>query len=224
MKERPIIFNADSIQAILDGRKTQTRRVMKPQPPEWVDSWGLTFFTPLGHMSGRGQYEGHLAEKFFRNPYSTDRLYVREMWTEGYNRPLIEGEGDDENAVSIIYKDGTEIYRPCPAATAEHWGDFSLDGDLNPIWKSPIFMPRWASRLTLEIVNVRVERLQAISGDDVMAEGVDSHVHSDADYWQRAQVDVFMHYWDTINAKRGFSWKENPFVWVIEFKPLVGRG
>jgi len=201
MKERSIIFGSEMVKAILEGRKTQTRRVIKPQPAS-----GIRFspFVP-------GQVEdGHGRE--LRCPYAVDRLWVRETWTEGYNRLLIEGEGDDENAVSIIYKDGTEIYRPCPAATAEHWGDFSLDGDLNPIWKSSMFMPRWASRITLEVVSVRVERLQEISDSDARAEGVLCDLNCRR---------PFMELWDSINAKRGYGWDSNPWVWVIEFERVT---
>lgn len=183
-KEHPIIFGSEMVKAILEGRKTQTRRVVKPNPA----------IAPLAEC-----------------PYGNigDRLWVREIWTEGYNRPFIESEGDDENAVFIIYKDGSELCRPCPAVTAEQWGDFSLDGDLNPIWKSPIFMPRWASRIDLRITNIRFEQLWAISESDARAEGVSCDLNCRR---------PFTELWDSINAKRGYGWATNPWVWVIEFE------
>ncbi len=170
-KERPIIFGSEMVKAILEGRKTQTRRVVKPQP-----SAGVRFspFVP-------GQVEdGHGAE--MRCPYAVDRLWVRETW--GY-------WGSIQTPEWVIYRE---------------------DGDKAGMrWMSPIFMPRWASRITLEVVSVRVERLQEISDSDARAEGVLCDLNCRR---------PFVNLWDFINAERGYGWDANPWVWVIDFERI----
>lgn len=199
--EKPIIFSGEMVKAILDGRKTQTRRVVKPQPASGVR---FSPFVPEQVEDGHGRE--------MRCPYGVERLWVRETWTEGYDRALSEAEGDDQNAVSIIYKaDGSEIYRSCPAEIAAQWGDFSQDGDNDPRWKPSIFLPRWASRITLEVVSVRVERLQEISDSDARAEGVLCDLNCRR---------PFANLWDFINAERGYGWDANPWVWVVEFERM----
>ena len=174
MKSRPIIFSGESVRAILEGRKTQTRRVMKPQP-EWVE-----------HLGRRGcWYRNSCPRPDIKSelmpyaPYrSGDRLWVREAW--------INLESEDHYKADIVYKTD----------------DYELPKCLK--WRNPMFMPRWASRLTLKIINVRVERLQCIFDCDAWSEGY----HTIAD---------FVFEWDKLNAKRGFSWDANPWVWVVEF-------
>lgn len=151
-----------------------------------------------------------------------DRLWVRETWIQGYDDPLIESEGDDENAVSIIYKaDGKEEYRSCSAETAENWGDFSADSEMVG-FKSPIHMPRWASRLLLEITDIKVERLQDISCEDAVKEGFSDKKPSGMQpaMMPNPKAD-FRNYWDSLNTKKGYPWSSNPWVWVVEFK-VVG--
>ncbi|HMO85721.1 MAG TPA: hypothetical protein PKC18_12475, partial [Lacipirellulaceae bacterium] len=118
-----------------------------------------------------------------------DRLWVRETWSDGPNpwgKPV--------------------VYRA--DVTPEMYATYE-DCDIPRYWKSPIYMPRWASRITLEIVGVRVERLQSISQDDAIAEGVFMLAY-------KSHVDSFAATWDEINAKRGHSWESNPLVWAIE--------
>jgi hypothetical protein len=135
------------------------------------------------------------------------RLWVREtwgaVWPDEYPVPLEQ--------CKIEYKADTN--NPYP-------GDWPADeargNDDAPKWRASIHMPRWASRLSLEIVSVRVERVQEISFDDAIAEGVcaDPHgVRSESRRW-------FSELWDSINAKRGYGWDVNPWVWVIEFKVI----
>jgi hypothetical protein len=193
MKERPILFSGPMVRAILEGRKTQTRRVMKPQPPEWVEKFGYTAFTPFGHISGRGLYKHReLAEKFFKLPYGQpcDRLWVRESF-----RVFNGGDGTS----GIIYK-------------ADH--QVPAEG----IWKPSIYMPRWAARITLEIVKVRIERIQDISERDAESEGVTGIPRSRELYPTDDFVYPFRSLWNSINEQRGFGWDKNPWVWVIEFK------
>nr|DAO68245.1 MAG TPA: ASCH domain protein [Bacteriophage sp.] len=239
MKEKPIIFSADMVKTILDGKKMMTRRVVKS---DFINNYkhahiikqssdksreGKAYFydKPVGGMV--------LSSQLVSNPYGKvgDHLWVRETWIQGYNDPLIESEGDDENAVSIIYKaDGKEEYRSCSAETAENWGDFSADSEMVG-FKSPIHMPRWASRILLEITDIRVERLNDISEADCEKEGFRFYPLSricfkpcstkhPSGHGSNNYKSIFGEYWDTLNAKKGYQWSSNPWVWVIEFKKV----
>ena len=236
VKERPIIFSGEMVKTILDGKKTMTRRVVisgfinnykhahiiKQSSDKSREGKAYFYDKPVGSMV--------LSSQLVSNPYGKvgDRLWVRETWIQGYDDPLIESEGDDENAVSIIYKaDGKEEYRTCSAETAENWGDFSADSEMVG-FKSPIHMPRWASRILLEITDIRIERLNDISDKDAVKEGLrilpasGRYVVSPGDqYFGSAShdaVEVFSWLWDSINAKKGYPWSSNPWVWVVEFK------
>ena len=223
MKERPIIFSAEIVKAILDGKKTMTRRVIK-------SNHDLSRYTHVDFdVDGDNKWElariNDLKRTYTKigNPYGNvgDRLWVRETWIQGYDDPLIESEGDDENAVSIIYKaDGKEEYRSCSAETVENWGDFSADSEMVG-FKSPIHMPRWASRLLLEITDIKVERLQDISCEDAVKEGFSDKKPSGMQpaMMPNPKAD-FRNYWDSLNAKKGYPWSSNPWVWVIEFKKV----
>jgi len=186
MKERPIIMSADSVRAILEGRKAQTRRVVKPtKNTEWLlcDDWDDSYIINPGN---------HLLDDC---PFGQvgDGLWVREVFA-----PFIDSTTRKQGA---IYKaDGTGLLA-------------------DQRWKSPIFMPRWVSRILLEITDIRVERLQDISEEDIRKEGIlESEVVSidcnDYESWYLP----FMRLWDSINAKRGHDWLQNSFVWVISFK------
>ena len=173
MKERPILFNGPMVRAILDGRKTQTRRVVKPQPEtkphNGVDDKWFSEYSDIKNLG----FLKHTCP--FGQP--GDRLWVREAFTEYPQKGL-------------LYKaDG------CNKKLGVWWG-----------WRPSIHMPRRASRIKLEVTDVRVERLQNISEEDIYAEGIDTNSHD------------FMELWDSINAKRGHGWDANPFVWVVEFR------
>ena len=178
MNEHPILFSTEMIRAILDGRKTQTRRVIKPQYPKFSHGFGGCFFCGDGD-DGIIEVAGVLY-----CPYGVpgDTLWVREMWAMADN--------------------GHTYYRADYPASIPMRATKLFGGTG---WKPSIHMPRSASRLTLEVINVRVERVQEISEEDAIAEGV-------------ASVDLFASLWDTINAKRGYAWDTNPWVWVVEFK------
>jgi len=195
MKERPILFGGWAIPKILDGSKTQTRRVRK------------------GNTSGLCPYG-----------YPGDRLWVRETFCIESSREVGPYEPP--------FKDG----RPCRWHENDAWGFYweqphyratdptpELEigtGDPGVKWSPSIHMPRWASRITLEIVSVRVERVQEISETDAGAEGVDWYsIENKIDGIERCQ-QAFIKLWNSINAKRGFGWDENPHVRVIEFKKL----
>jgi len=200
MKERPIIFSADMVRAILEGRKTQTRRVVKGLGSKLGDE----YMTELSN--------GERVETVTLCPYGQpgDRLWVKETWMPDAPR---DGTWDD----TVFYGcKGSPLSwipdrfrEPAHCLFRASWAESPLTG-----WRSSRFMPRWASRITLEIVNVRVERVQDISEDDAQAEGVD---------WSRwtSAIVPFVNLWNTINAKRGYDWDSNPWVWVIEFKQVT---
>lgn len=204
MKERGMIFNAEMVRAILDGRKTQTRRIMKNQPagdyPEtpalirnvgtgfqWHGLYGESsiFNCPLGSIGERIW----VRETFRVHSRATDvatlvyRASVRNSWTEQTHRV----------PVAVCNK----------PATPEKW-------------TPSIHMPRWASRITLEITDVRVERLNSISDSDASKEGCCIADMESGD----CLSDVFTRLWTSIYGDD--SWQANPWVWVIKFKRVEG--
>jgi hypothetical protein len=203
MKEKPIIFSEDSVWAILAGKKTQTRRVIKPQPPVAVDVWrgpdGAWWYHPPGRT---------VAATSLRCPYRAgDLIWVRETW--GFSPTLPVSAHDEPAWLAYPHLRGYKADNP----------------EGNWCWRSPIFMPRWASRLTLRVTGVRVERVQDIHPLDVEAEGVEVSCYyceeptADRGGVHRCDpIGKFAALWDTLNAKRGYSWASNPFVWVISFE------
>jgi hypothetical protein len=210
----PILFSGPMVKAILDGRKTQTRRVIRhlfSVPPDWypdrynkTDQW--TFWGPRGTPES-----GKCSLPLFRCPYGQpgDRLWVREAWSPWANRPAIIYRADN---VIREYSD------PLP-----HLLTMYMDDDNNG-WRPSIHMSRWASRLTLEITGVRVERVQEISEGDAKDEGVYVNAHGvwsvDGVGWYSCPSGCFRDRWNALNGKRNFGWEENPWVWVIEFRRL----
>ncbi|HUU40495.1 MAG TPA: hypothetical protein VMW42_06130 [Desulfatiglandales bacterium] len=195
MKEHPIIFSGPMVRAILDGRKTQTRRVIKPQP-EIVDKEPRYRKNTWALWSDKiPKYKGGLIVSC---PYGKpgDLLYVKETW-----RPIASSE-------QLLYR--ADIYNVMA------WDEFGK-------WHPSIHMPRWASRITLEITDVRVERVQEISEENAIAEGVQGNIYGE-DMGISPRVDShsvrinFMDLWDSINLKRGYGWDVNPWVWVLGFK------
>ena len=200
MKERPIIFSAPMVRAILDGRKTQTRRVVK--------------LTDSGRVKEPGSPRNwHLddPEAVMACPYGVpgDRLWVREAWQAFF-----------ADEVPADRPRGPRHTMGIPAQPErESFVFYRADGDLShpedgseALWRPSIHMPRWASRITLKIVSVRVERVQEISEKDALAEGVDDGTGPPI-----KPRDRFSRLWNSINAKRA-PWDSNPWVWVIEFR------
>lgn len=206
MKERPIIFSSEMVKAILDGRKTQTRRVLRKQP---IDILPMNCPDMWVTLQTRDPNHGEVIGCRYGIP--GDRLWVRETFLPD---PPIDGwDGDFEwNGCGRPISGVPAHYRkPEHCLFAASWRGTPLT------WRPSIFMPRWASRITLEITGVRVERVQEISEADAIAEGTTpSCVGDDLDYLKYRAG--YMTLWDTINAERGFPWKSNPWVWVIEFK------
>ncbi len=208
-KEHPVLFSGPMVNAILGGRKTQTRRVIKPplKHPNWTY---FTYFKESGHAIEDGPDYPDNKEDERRCPYGQpgDRLWVREAW-----RP------DDFDSSNVIYR-------------ADMPQD-ALDEARGIIkWKPSIHMPRWASRITLEISKVRVERLQEITEEDAIAEGIIfKQVMGDAGLLHgyfpgncKEAMTSFGVLWNEINSKRGYGWDKNPWVWVVEFRRVNEGG
>jgi len=190
---KSIIFTGDSIRAIMDGRKTMTRRPIKPQPKI------VTAIYPDASIE---------TELLFRNgdqrihcPYKIGQeLWVRETFA---HCPT-----DFKDTKGIIYK--------ADAKYNDYVGGHE--------WLSPRFMPRWASRITLKITDVRVQRIQEISDEDAIVEGVEVHLDDGVAYYgplNRGHADpriAFKWIWDSIYLKKGMGWDLNPYVWAIAFE------
>lgn len=206
-KERPILFNGAMVRAILSGQKTQTRRIVKGMALEWLQPGMFTpefVASPDNSMCPFGQ--------------PGDRLWVRETW----QGPIMDGD-EFENE----YRDNPDKYqRPeyCFYAADDGSPPEFVDADDNfrCCWRPSIHMPRWACRLVLEIVSVRVERLNDISDDDARAEGTDaSHCFFDDGACKVAYPyrTAFGGLWASVYGKE--SWLSNPWVWVVEFRKVA---
>lgn len=222
-KERPILFSDAMVRAILDGRKTQTRRVIKPQPPEGVthaefyDGWRFirTLYAPDSLP-----YDDDCL--LLNCPFGApkDKLWVREAWSKllhtspATDEPMLcEGDRLIEHAtrdskgrwnydgVVIAYRATSDV-EFCDGDGFS--GEFADKHDM-PRWKPSIHMPRWACRLLLTNKDVWAERLQDISHDDAVAEGFQG-------------VEEFRRAWDEIYKDRGYGWDKNLWVWVVEFE------
>lgn len=186
------------VRAILKGRKTQTRRVVKPQPGDGMIN--VLKYNRLEWPCSYGQ--------------SGDRLWVRETWAA-----IWPGE------VEVPLRDCNIEYRAdLPIGCTDYPGGWPASEargyDGCPKWRASIHMPRWASRITLEITEVRVERLQDITESAAMSEGVEkSPIYADRN-WNEYRP-MFREFWDSINAKRGYSWASTPWVWVISFTKVT---
>ena len=218
MKERPILFSAEMVRAVLDGRKTQTRRVVKPQPPAGYNRVSEYVFDPT--LSARFENDGSpLGMWTKRSPYGQpgDRLWVRERF------------GAYRNGHPTTIKDATYAVL---ADGSQMWADgtyFPFSDTPKPqamehiVWRPSIFMPRWASRITLEVTEVRVERVQEITWREVLTEGVmpcgENYAATKGGTEQL--IADFGSLWNKINGKRpGCSWGDNPWIWCVGFKRI----
>ncbi|EIW8567052.1 morphogenetic protein [Klebsiella pneumoniae] len=215
MKERGMIFNGEMVRAILDGRKTQTRRIVKGTDgavkfcKEW-DINGEEIFVVLGEKdhTGMNPVLGAISCPFGA---VGDRIWVRET----FQGPLVHEELFEEYSA---YPEKFETPEYCEyAADGGVRPEYcDLDDNLRHGWRPSIHMPRWASRILLEITNVRVERLKNISDRDAICEGCSTADMKSGD----CVADVFARLWASIYGSD--SWNANPWVWVIEFKRVEG--
>lgn len=215
MAIKPILFNTEMVRAILDGRKTCTRRVIKPQPQS-----GLCYTYAGSHKDciGKWTYPNRGAHKLWGEeyklpenikdeelskrwnpPYHTDDiLYVRETWSEGYEDGTYIYRADDKLADLPTFKESSKlIYRPS------------------------IHMPKGAARIWLKVTDVRVERLQEISAESALAEGADKYIHTNGGLDENMTITSFIGIWNSTIKKSDidrYGWDANPYVWIIEFE------
>jgi hypothetical protein len=186
MRERGILFSGPMVQAILEDRKMQTRRVIKPQPQCGSDAEHCPYGVP------------------------GDRLWLREKWRYYEHPELMD---------CIEYAADSAVIKPTDLDnnTGFHFSAMCDAEGTTGKWRPSIFMPRWASRITLEIVEVRVQRIAEISAQDCIDEGIDPSevpgIGSDSSF-----IKAYHELWDAINAKRGYSFSSNPWCWCITFK------
>ena len=199
VKERPILYSGEMVRAILKGAKTQTRRVVNPQPAGSFSSFGklpTCDCHPFGFHDGSRHYP-------CRQGKPGDRLWVRETWGLLDTQP-----SDGPAAATLGYRaDGEEA-----APNGRH-----------QLWRPSIFMPRWACRIVLEITDVRVQRIQDIGDEDILAEGIEEYGRALGWPCSSSPRLLWGHLWDRINGKRDggrYAWDRNPWTWAITFRVL----
>lgn len=195
----PILFNTEMVRAILDGRKTCTRRIVRP--PYFVDgdeNDKRSLITLRTATKNSSLYRQIGQMPYPDAPYGMcDILYVRETWCKGLERYIYRADYSDTEK---FYRDGKEIEMK---------------------WHPSIHMPKEAARIWLRVTDVRVERLQEITGQDVLKEGLNSHVHPQASYFDGNQREMFENLWNGTVKKSDldrYGWDASPWVWVIEFE------
>lgn len=209
MSEHPILFSGPMVRAILEGRKTQTRRVIKPQPLGQI-------FLKYGTWNNVNELEPWTC------PYGgeSDRLWVREThflfgtWIDDAAGEM--GDYNDDPRWRFIPEASKGVMFPtsppekiCTRKDESGW------------FKRPsIHMPRWANRIELGVTEVRVRRLREISEEDAKAEGVEPHKDSAHVHYVAPFATAFKELWDGLNKDRGFGWDMNPWIWAITFGRL----
>ncbi|KPX67999.1 Uncharacterized protein ALO53_00102 [Pseudomonas amygdali pv. photiniae] len=206
-RERPILFSAPMVRAILSGQKTVTRRALKTQPR--IDASGN--FCVDGANYGQDIYGKPLTKHFVSSncPHGKpgDRLWVREAW---------QADAQVNAIAPRELSHGEPIRYPADGASQQTGCSMIMPGKTRP----SIHMPRWVSRILLEITDVHVERLQDISEEQALAEGVMSSERDiDPDGNNYSPIELFGGLWTMINGDG--SWQSNPWVWVVKFKPVT---
>jgi len=184
-------MSAPMVRAILSGTKTQTRRVVRWPWNHWPKTDELDNLGDMASLWVRG--------KKITCPYGQpgDGLWVKETgWERPERTPRMMREGAD--TWEPYYYDADDGFTEADHEQFKEWG-FKR--------RPSIFMPRWASRITLEVTDVRVERLNDASDYDLLCEGVESR-------------NIYVELWNRLNEKRGYSWAKNPWVWVLEFRKV----
>ncbi|EJA2551636.1 hypothetical protein OHN11_09760 [Serratia marcescens] len=214
MKERPVIFNGEMVRAIIDGRKTQTRRAISDRHLHLIDVASQVgecypLESGIDHANSQSYYREHC-------PFGQvgDRLWVRETFAVLGNEDGCPIDWDG-NLIKGNEKHAARIYKASCWQEPGNYGLWSIpnrDTQYEGAWRPSIHMPRWASRITLEITAVRVERLNDISDGDAIREGCSAADMKSGD----CVADVFARLWASIYGEE--SWRANPWVWVIEFR------
>lgn len=222
MSVKPILFNTEMVRAIMDGRKSCTRRIAKPQP-DWNHTYPLGFVNDSTERKDVGSFGFGTNElggsiQYAKPPYQPgDILYVRETW-KCWRAHRYEATAD------IIFKTGGDGVRLQFAnGSIDSVNRFDYDTFVNKWlsyhgeWKPAIHMPKEAARIWLKVTDVRVERLQEISGKDLIKEGIDLFQSN----YVRVAFDEFKNIWNSTIKKSDldrYGWDANPWVWVVEFE------
>ena len=219
MKERPILFSGPMVNAILEGRKTQTRRVIKNPPGrgDWIpaemcattsEGWQTSGHSGVWWCDGNGD-----DQDVVRCPFGKpgDRLWVRETWG------FVNWDGWANTASTLRWRSNGRL---CKLVGPEFVSGLPPSQRPRDGWRPSIHMPRWASRINLEITDIRVERLQDISEGDAIAEGIErpnsEQVQGVSLVKNSLSIDRFARIWDSINKDK-HPWESNPWVWVVAF-------
>lgn len=217
MKEKPILFNTEMVRAVLDGRKTQTRRVIKPQPNHQLEMCPYSGWAEMGDV-GNGKTGCHCNGGKFKCPYGQvgNRLWVRERFCLG---EIVSGDSlpEEIDPLYIEQPHGKGVVIPYEYAISQDIGIEDVK------WKPSIFMRREYSRINLEIVDIRVERVMDITPEDALAEGIEAWVEKHQPIGDKRSIyphSDFAFLWDSINKERGYGWDVNPWTWVVEFKVI----
>lgn len=218
-KERPILFSGPMVRAILEGRKTQTRRLVAGAHGAFWDHGAWRPVCEGGRIVRWATADGDEGPGAPAPacPYGVpgDRLWVREAWAVGRVFDLTRA-----GEIPATCGDGLPVWYAADGIAEESWANRGR-------WRPSIHMPRWASRILLEVTDVRVQRLQSISEDDAKAEGVEPLdinpeqpvIGVGYTFGQRPYSASFACLWDEINEDRA-PWSSNPWVWVVSFRPV----
>ena len=229
MTDHPILFSAPMVRALLEGRKTQTRRVLKPQPDAGQFFGHMTYVEAQRKVIARNATG---MRQDIKIPFAPgDRLWCREAWRASRKWDSIAPRDIIPREVTVMFEAGGSIanqdekgdWRPSDLPAVGYFPPWAGKG------RPSIFLPRWASRLTLTVTEVRVQRLQDISTEDAIAEGIEG---SEIDGWRcylpepknqdawQCPRESFRTLWDSINAKRAggaYAWAANPWVTATSF-------
>lgn len=222
MAIKPILFNTEMVRAILDGRKSCTRRLVKPQPDE-KHTYSLGFVTDSTEKKevgcfgfGIGEYGGSI--QYAKPQYHTDDvLYIRETWTEECGKYYYRADYDSD------YLDPCEtLSGGYPASCRNHPGcDGCMATSTRIHWHPSIHMPKEAARIWLRVTDVRVERLQEITAESALTEGADKYIHANGTLNEDQTITSFIGIWNSTIKKSDidrYGWDANSYVWVIEFE------
>lgn len=227
-KERPILFSGPMVRAIMEGRKTQTRRIVSPQPEVMYEYPSQPELLEFLHPETSGTYS---RESFARNCCKFglvgERLWVRESFCQLRREHYHDGSKPREAFMDVYNRVNGCAYA---ADTQPGTDGDDIRKEYGYKWTPSIHMPRWASRITLEITDVRVERLNDLSEADAIAEGIEPVRKIWKLYGKRqpGTADAtgqprksYVSLWEAINGPE--SWAENPFVWVVQFRRIEQR-
>lgn len=230
MKERPVLFSAPTIRAILEGRKTQTRRICNPQPPPQPEASCHPSHVAKHSAPYLDSYCGE--KKTDSNPRG---MSIYWHWWQVDDRPGLQvlrcpfGQPGDRLILKCSWAVDKQYNKIRPSRLPKHVNVWTLFDGEKPEWagktRRAMFAPKrlWGWFPKGEITNIRVQRIQDISEEDAIAEGVVCRCwENEYTTMDEPPTMAFAHLWDSINAKRG-SWEQNPFVWAVSFKLLNAK-